>query len=203
MKWNGATWSKLDSTGSNSIGYSTAGSVNSLVADKYGNVYAAGNFTDVNILTNSSSYYVAEWNGTSWTALQAAPTGDSLNSFASALALDNSGNIYVSGDFNSAGGYYVREWANASGPTGVTSAATTTGAAAVNVYPNPTNGSFTISAPEGGQVTVYSSLGQAVATQSVPTGNATIFLDNVPTGIYMVILTGQNGTYPAVKLVKN
>lgn len=211
MKWNGVTWSKVDSSGgTDAFGYSS-GAVNSLIADKAGNIYAAGNYEVGYINSNSEIViysYVAEWisSSSTWIPLAAAPTGDSLAAFStvSAMARDNSGNLYISSNtyFNNPSGNYIEEWTSSTIATGVTNA-TSSSPVSVNVYPNPTTSSFTINAPEGGLVTVYSSLGQTVATQNVPAGNTTISLDNTTTGVYTVILTGQTSSYPAVKLVKN
>ena len=165
-------------------------------------MYAAGSYGITNPSSFSGYFYVAQWTGSGWNALAEAPTGDTLNYSATALAIDKSGNLYVSGYFSTnSGGDYVREWTTTSITTAVTNAASSS--LAVNVFPNPTNGSFTINAPEGGQVAVYSALGQTVATQNVSAGNTTIYLDNVPTGVYTVILSGQTSSYPAVKVVKN
>ena len=73
----------------------------------------------------------------------------------------------------------------------------------LTAYPNPTTGNVTINSPEAGQVVVYNTIGELVTTQSVQAGNTTIVLGNVPTGIYTVIVTGQNNTYTPVKIIKN
>ena len=84
--------------------------------------------------------------------------------------------------------------------TSITGAATTS---AITAYPNPTTGNVTINSPEAGQVVVYNTLGELITTLAVQAGNTTIPLGNVPTGIYTVLVTGQNNTYTPIKIVKN
>ncbi len=62
-KWNGTAWSELGASGSfNSFIFSIA-------TDAGGNVYAGGNFTDTNNNNYYHPYYVAKWNGTTWSEL--------------------------------------------------------------------------------------------------------------------------------------
>ena len=105
-KWNGSStspsWSALG-TGMDSRVYA-------LAVDSSGNLYAGGDFTTAG---GVAANYIAKWNGSStspsWSAL-----GTSLNSGASALAVDSSGNLYAGGDFTTAGGtaanYNIAKW---------------------------------------------------------------------------------------------
>lgn len=107
-KWNGTDWSAL---GSNGVGNgSLNNSVNALAIDENGNLYVGGWFTNVNNngTVLSAGDYIAKWDGTSWSALGSNGAGDGpLNSPYStvwALAVDGSGNLYVGGQFDNAGG---------------------------------------------------------------------------------------------------
>ena len=101
-KWDGSTWSMLG-TGSNALIANNA--IYSIVQDISDNVYAAGNFININ-----GYQYVAKWNGTTWTEL------GNLNALAPiyTLATDVSGDIYAAGaitDTGVANGYYyVAQW---------------------------------------------------------------------------------------------
>ncbi len=101
-KWNGSTWSILG-TGPNALIANNA--IYSIVQDISGNVYAAGNFIDIN-----GYQFVAKWDGTTWTELSG------LNALAPiyTLASDVGGNIYAAGaitDTGAANGYhYVAKW---------------------------------------------------------------------------------------------
>jgi len=67
-------------------------------------------------------------------------------------------------------------------------------------YPNPSSGQFTINMQQGGQVTIYNSLGQLVVTQNLPVGQQQLNIGKQPAGIYsLIVANGQ--TQQAVKLV--
>ena len=79
--------------------------VNSIVTDKYNNLYAAGGFTDT-----SGYYYVAKWNGSAWSELLSGTASDSLVRYAgmTSLAVDDSGNVYAAtGNYLN---YYIAKW---------------------------------------------------------------------------------------------
>ena len=62
----------------------------------------------------------------------------------------------------------------------------------VRVYPNPSNGNFTVVGPEGAQVTVYSDLGTYIGTWVIgPEGN--VFMDQMPSGVFIctVLAAGE------------
>ncbi len=72
---------------------------------------------------------------------------------------------------------------------------TESGADVFTVYPNPNNGSFTISLGEGiteMQFTLYNSLGEITGTFVLNNSNRTYVNDNLATGIYM--LAGQSAS---------
>src|SRR5690349_7846424 len=80
--------------------------IRSMVADAYGNVYAAGEFQNAN-----NENFVAKWNGTAWSELGTGSNGLHANNTILSLALDQSGNVYAAGGFtNSSGKYYVAKW---------------------------------------------------------------------------------------------
>jgi hypothetical protein len=105
-KWDGSVWSALASggqTGANSYVYA-------LTNDGSENVYAGGLFTTVVGMTVN---HIAKWNGSAWSALASGgETG--VNNNVGALTNDGSGNLYVGGDFTTAGGInpinHIAKW---------------------------------------------------------------------------------------------
>ncbi|RZK32826.1 MAG: T9SS type A sorting domain-containing protein, partial [Hymenobacter sp.] len=69
-------------------------------------------------------------------------------------------------------------------------------AAGVRVYPNPTQGRFTLEVPATGsvQVRVLNALGQAVSTHTVPGGKAELNLVGQAPGIYTVCIQTEGHT---------
>jgi hypothetical protein len=99
-KWNGTAWSALSSNGA-SDGSLASGSQVFAIVTSGSNVYVGGQFTNVNnngaVLDTAD--YVAQWNGTNWSALSSNGAGDgSLNSYVRAMAVSGS-NIYIGGQF--------------------------------------------------------------------------------------------------------
>ncbi len=104
-KWNGTAWSELG-TGSNALNANY--DIMSIVADRSGNIYAAGGFRHI----PGGYCYVAKWDGTTWAEL--GPGVNSLNANHTIWTLhsDTSGNIYAGGFFTAGGSsdYYVAKW---------------------------------------------------------------------------------------------
>ena len=82
------------------------------------NVYAGGYFSAAGSTFANS---VAKWDGTNWTSLGTGSQNGVLNqgvlTNVKALATDQSGNVYVGGDFATAGGLLVNHIAKWNGPT--------------------------------------------------------------------------------------
>jgi hypothetical protein len=99
-KWNGTAWTEVGSLNANA-------SIQYIVADNSGNIYAAGSFTN-GILPSTGYHYVAKWDGTLWKELGNLNANGQIYS----LAVDNStGYVYASGYFtNSEGKAYVAKW---------------------------------------------------------------------------------------------
>jgi hypothetical protein len=104
-QWNGTNWSTLGlgmSGGDSGIEYDYT-EVNALAVSG-GTLYAGGNFTEAG---DSAADYVAQWNGSSWSA-----PGLGLNQTVWALAVSGS-TLYAGGDFTAASGStanYVAQW---------------------------------------------------------------------------------------------
>ncbi len=97
-QWNGSTWSAL---GSGVSGGAPYGPAVYALAVSGSTLYAGGYFTNAG---GSAANYIAQWNGSSWSALGSgvsggAPYGPNVN----ALAVSG-GTLYAGGTFTNAGG---------------------------------------------------------------------------------------------------
>ncbi len=93
-QWNGSSWSALGS-GISGTGYYGAGPYISALAVSGGMLYAGGTFSSAG---GSVANSIAQWNGSSWSAL-----GSGVNGYVWALAVSG-GTLYAGGLFSTAGG---------------------------------------------------------------------------------------------------
>jgi glucose/arabinose dehydrogenase len=92
--WDGTVWSPLNS--------GIDGSIATLAIDTNGNLYAAGIFEDINGI---SARNISVWNGVNWSSLIDTNSGlAGTNNEVRSLAFDETGILYVGGNFNEAGG---------------------------------------------------------------------------------------------------
>jgi len=104
-EWNGSSWSALGSGMSHFI---ETPFVSALTVSGT-NLFAAGNFSTAG---GVSANCIAEWNGSSWSALGSGMSGEDGNTFVNSLALVGT-NLFAGGYFTTAGGVpanYVAEW---------------------------------------------------------------------------------------------
>jgi len=104
-KWNGSTWSALGTGVSGPLG---SPYVQGMVFDRAGNLYVGGTFTAAGGVAATN---IAEWNGSSWSALGSGLGG--LTTFVSTLAVDAANHLYAGGSFTNAGGILasnLAEW---------------------------------------------------------------------------------------------
>jgi hypothetical protein len=99
--WDGQNWFALGASTSHGMTH-FSGTVNSVINDG-ANLYVSGNFTEAG---TNVSVQVAEWNGTSWTALGTATPGVLPTAGPRTLALAN-GILYAGGLFTNLGPYAV------------------------------------------------------------------------------------------------
>ncbi len=101
-RWDGKGWNQL------ADGVNAA--VHALAIDSNAGLYAGGYFTAAGDLAVN---YIARWDGVSWHALGEGMGSDNSIPLVRALAVDNQGNLYAGGDFNTAGGVganYIARW---------------------------------------------------------------------------------------------
>ena len=72
----------------------------------------------------------------------------------------------------------------------------------IKMYPNPTNGIFTIETQEVCTVEVFDMIGKKVYSNKVSVGSSTIDLSNYTNGIYLLTVTNQKGNLNTFKLIK-
>jgi hypothetical protein len=82
------------------------GTISTLTKDKFGNVYAAGGFTN-----GFGENYVAKFDGSVWTEVSNGTNRLGANNGILSVATDTFGNIYAAGYFtNGSGQRYVAKW---------------------------------------------------------------------------------------------
>jgi hypothetical protein len=94
-RWNGTTW--------NTMGTGVNSSVRAIAVLNASNVFVGGDFTSAGGTTGRN--YIAKWDGTNWFAL-----GTGVGAIAiivSAIAVLDASNVFVGGNFTSAGGVSV------------------------------------------------------------------------------------------------
>jgi hypothetical protein len=89
VKWNGASWSTVDSV-------SPGQRIYALAIDSMGNLYAGGEFESIGAINAKN---IAKWDGTSWSSLGEGIPGKLVR----ALVCATNGNVYAGGAFDMAG----------------------------------------------------------------------------------------------------
>jgi len=94
VRWDGSMWYPLG----NGIEYSSGGGYVMSIAEKDGNIYAAGGF---DLAGGNSANNIAVWDGSEWSAL-----GAGTDNMIWDMAFDGN-NLYIGGNFDDAGGVSV------------------------------------------------------------------------------------------------
>jgi hypothetical protein len=109
--YDGKTW--------NPLGKGFNGTVTALAIDGNGSLYAGGGFDSA---SGKPAAHIAQWNGVSWTSLGSGLGRKNPSRVIHSIVFDKKGNLFVSGDFDSAGGQpaaHVAKWDGAQwGPLG-------------------------------------------------------------------------------------
>ncbi|MGD9153760.1 MAG: hypothetical protein PVG30_08965, partial [Gammaproteobacteria bacterium] len=137
-KWNGYAWGALESGGQTGVS-GGLGYVYAIINDSSGNVYAGGRFIDAGGITVNR---IAKWDGSAWSALASGgATGTNYHVYA--LTIDNSGNLFVGGQFTTAVGMPVNRIAKWDDSTSTWSALVSGGQTGVGGGLNPSVNALT------------------------------------------------------------
>jgi hypothetical protein len=196
-KWDGVNWTEL--IGTNSL--NAIGTIFSICSDKYGNIYAAGNFKD----KNNAYMYVAKWNGSNWNELD-GNSNLQANDIIFNLCSDKAGNIYAAGDFKDGSSVnpiynrYVAKWTNTN--------TSIIGLSNIDyqtfIYPNPTQNSINIKSAEdaiSSNYCLYNAIGQMILSGTILSETTEINLDHLCKGVYFLNI-GNNNTQ-SFKVIKD
>ncbi len=183
------TWSELG--GNNSL--KASGKISSLATDPLNNVFAAGSFRR-GTGQPFDPYYVAKFDGTSWTETGYPGSGFFANGEINCLATDHNFNVYAGGLFsNTYNKKYVAYWHD----TSATTIAPVPGLnedLRVSIFPNPSAGTINIRSNDRlNSVTVYNALGQIAAQVASTTHNTSLFI-TLP-GCYIITVATSHQTY--------
>ena len=114
---------------------------------------------------------------------------------------DTSGALWMYGGFTGSVFFYGGLWKyDTDTISSITATINPVNSFSLTVYPNPSNGQFTVSLSQASQLTVYNSLGQLIVTQNMQAGQQQLNLGFQPSGVYSLIVTNGQ-TQQAVKLV--
>ncbi|HSY76587.1 MAG TPA: T9SS type A sorting domain-containing protein, partial [Bacteroidia bacterium] len=155
-----------------------------------GALYIGGQFDSAG---GNPASHIAKWDGTTWSAL-----GAGMNDNVFALAVYNS-TLYAGGQFDSAGGSPANHIAALSNLF-TTINTINTESTNVFVYPNPSNGLFTIESsvvsPKS-SVEIFNVLGEKVYSSQFTINNSQLIIDlsGHPAGIYIYKVMSESGDF--------
>lgn len=190
--WDGYTWSPLGKGVNGGAG---------VFAIYHDTLIVGGQFDSAGGIKCNN---IAEWDGTSWHAMgrgiTSAPKG--AESYVGALCVYN-GELYVGGQFDSAGGMYALNIARWGTPSSTDTAMYT---GALKIYPNPSSGIFTLQANSqqliaNSHIDIYNALGQKIYSANLSPGLNQINLSGKASGIYIYKVTSANGNTIKGKLL--
>lgn len=72
----------------------------------------------------------------------------------------------------------------------------------IKIYPNPSNGIYTIESDTNTRIEVYDLIGKQIQTQVCTVGSSTLNLSDFNSGIYLAKVTNENNQTKTIKLVK-
>ncbi|NVO04374.1 MAG: T9SS type A sorting domain-containing protein [Bacteroidetes bacterium] len=188
QKWNGTEWSDV---GGGVLGAGGGnGQINKLIVNN-GKLYAVGVFQTAGGVT---AQYIAYWDGINWCGL-----GSAFNNIITAVGFYKD-TLYVGGGFTTIdgvsinrvakwiGGNYVDTCGNLTGITEVIK-----GENSLSVYPNPTNGNITLSAPIKSVIEILNIEGRILKTYIITELNTQIDVADFASGVYFVKAKIENG----------
>ena len=179
--WNGSAWDSVGAKGTSSTVYA--------ICAYNGGIVAGGYFDSVMF-----------WNGAAWSSLGTTPMYSEINS-----TIVFNGNLYVGGEmFSTIGGTSANNVAEYTAPTGIASISNANG---ISIYPNPSNGLFTVeqnAENHNVKIEVYNVLGEEVYVNSFSTLRTNIDITAQASGIYIYRMLNADGSLLSTgKIIKN
>ncbi len=182
----------------------------SLAADISGNILALGTYNSPSIVFDSDSLvqsvngyiYVVKYDANGNVIWLNGPGGTSGSDIAYSVAVDNLGDVLVTGDFWSAtltygltvltnAGDYDMFIVKLSGlPTIVDNMENKN---SISVFPNPSSGKFTLAAK--GRLEIYNVLGEKILSQELISDKTEVDLGNYKKGIFVLKINSASTTY--------
>ena len=161
-----------------------------MTRDQFGNLYAAGGFTD-----STGKQYVAKYNGSSWSELGALNANSDIN-----IILSDASGIFAAGFFtDSASDYYVAHY---SFPTGINEITQTS---SIKIFPNPANKIITIYSRENlsdATIQITDITGQILIEKTNQSGASfTLDISTQLSGMYFVSVNDRGNVWTG-KVVK-
>ncbi|HLG03212.1 MAG TPA: T9SS type A sorting domain-containing protein [Bacteroidia bacterium] len=180
VKWNGTTYVQLPAVPDDQV-------LSMKVIG--GKLYVGGNYSNAGGVSNTA--FVSRWDGSQWESLGGV-FNNGVNCFA-----EMNGDIYIGGGFYTVDGDSVHRIVRYTGASlGINDASTSLNMTG-NVFPNPSNGEFTIKIPEefndAFTVCIYDVLGQVVFKDNFTSEkNIPIGISDKPKGIYFLRINSGN-----------
>jgi hypothetical protein len=174
-KWDGVNWTAVSSGMDDAI--------RSLEVHN-GSLYAGGDFI---VAGGNTANHVAKWDGVSWSAV-----GTGMNDNVYALC-DYNGVLYAGGLFTVASGSVANYIAQLSPSSGIIELNNSD----INIYPNPSNGQFSISVNMTNNLTynIYNSHGEIIETKIISDSNSVVDISEFPNGVYFIVLQSNDRIY--------
>ena len=218
-KWDGVSWSELGA-GVNALNANSI--INSICWDRYGNLYAAGDFTDTTITMTvypdgdsgtGHPFYVAKWDGNTWSKVGSGTNSLNANDWIMAICSDINGNIYATGNFTDTtvtnwhvdtemipSGYYFDTFsyhpyyvAKYTNPLlGIPPVLAAS--SMLSLFPNPANSLLTISANDDiANLSIANISGQVVYAKDCNLSKIQVDLSGLSAGVYFVRVQLRHG----------
>jgi hypothetical protein len=203
----------------------------SILVDALGDVYTVGMYqadadfdpgpfiNELEAVANSHDMFISKLSSAGDFVWAKSIGGNSPSKdIAWSMDFSSTGNIYVTGqfyataDFNPAGGtsnmtssgsadifVLALDGFATSGPsTGITDHNQIT---SLGLFPNPSQGMFTLSSPEYGRISIYNTLGERVIEKVVAEGKTIIELLEPTAGVYLYTFIEEMGKHTSGKIV--
>lgn len=170
-KYDGTNWDLMDNF--TASGASWISNIKLIGSD----IYIGGKFSDAKGIAEADN--IAKFNGTTWEAV-----GGGLNDEVYGLTV-SANDLYIAGKFTDAGGNTAADKLvkySLSGTTGIDDFVDNSN---FKIFPNPSNGQFTIQTEKGGIFELLDTKGKLINSYNINNTQQTIG-ENLPKGLYFI-----------------